>query len=66
MGAPNSGCMFAGLLEMSSLEQTQTKPPNSLGIFVCLFPRAAARPDSLCFYHTPFLLLLLAALCCEM
>lgn len=33
MGAPNSGCMFAGLLEMSSLEQTQTKPPNSLGIF---------------------------------
>ena len=25
--------MFAGLLEMSSLEQTQTKPPNSLGTF---------------------------------
>ena len=33
IGAPNSVCMFAGLLEMSSLEQTQTKPPNSLGTF---------------------------------
>ena len=33
IGAPNSACMFAGLLEMSSLEQTQTKPPNCLGTF---------------------------------